>query len=116
MSTSFLSQATLTQISIAVGLLTIVSIGAALLRAIYSVGNRLGKFEQNVTDRFDAFTKDSEMQKVAMDKVAAELTGHCDDDKQHVNIRLEEFREQVLNKRLDDMSAKLNLLLTKSPQ
>lgn len=104
-------QFTLTQISAVVGLLTILGVAAAVLRAIFNLGNRVGKVEQNILDKFDAVTKETQAQKAALDKVTSELTEHCDDEGQHVNVRLAEFQDIVLNKRLDEMGQKLNLLL-----
>lgn len=106
-----LLQFTPTQVAIIVSVLTILGFMGAVLRFMYNLGNRLGKVEQSFLDTFDAVRQEVRNNKVAADRVAAELTQHCDDDGQHVNIKLEEFREQVLNKRLDDIGQKLNFLL-----
>lgn len=109
---SVFAQITPTQIAVVVSVLTILGFMAAVLKFMYNLGHRLGTVERSFLDTFEAVRSEIRNNKTAADKVASELTEHCDDEKQHVNLRLEEFREQVLNKRLDDMSQKLNLLLT----
>lgn len=114
-TTTFIAQITPTQVALIVSVLTILGFMAAVLRFMYNLGNRLGKVEQSFLDTFDAVRNEVRTNKTAADRVAAELSEHCDDDKQHVNVKLEEFREQVLNKRLDEMGQKLNLLLVGRP-
>jgi predicted PurR-regulated permease PerM len=102
-----LAQISPTLIAGIVSVLTILGVMVTVLRFMYTLGGKI----QNLVDKFDAATKEIQTNKAAADKIAADLAEHCEDEDQHVNLKLEQFREQVLSERLDDMGQKLNLLL-----